>query len=301
METRQLGQDGPHVSALGLGTWPLGGGMGQVDEQTAIDTVRAAIDQGMTLIDTAQMYRSSEARIGKALQGGYRERCFVATKVSRDYTPQGIEEAMQNSLSSLATDYVDLYQIHSWNPRYPIAESMAAMAELQAAGKTRYLGVSNFSAAQMAEALQTAPFHSSQPRYNLFDRGIENEDIPFCQQRGIGILAHSPLAKGLLSGKYHPEHTFPDDDERSSMPRFQGERFKQYLQAADKLAVLAADKGISLVQLSVAWLLAQPGVTCVLVGAKNPHQVDEQIGAAEVSFADDELRWIDTTVAGLIS
>ena len=293
MEYRQLGKDGPQVSVLGLGAWPLGGGMGQVDEGTAIDTVRAAIDNGITLVDTAQAYRSSEAILGKALKGGYRERCFLATKVSGDYSRAGILSAIDNSLRALDVDAVDLYQIHSPDARYPIQESMETMAELQAAGKVRYLGVSNFSAEEMQEALQTARFQANQPRYNLFDREIERADIPFCEQHGIGLLAHSPLAKGLLTGKYSPGHRFPDDDERARMPRFQGDTFTRYLDVATGLAVVAHDKGISLMQLAVAWLLRLPAVTSVLVGAKNPAQVEEHLGAVGVRFSDDELKQIE--------
>ena len=201
MEHRQLGRDGPQVSVLGLGAWPLGGGMGQVDEGMAIDTIRAAIDNGITLIDTAQAYRSSEATLGKALRDGYRERCFLATKVSGNYSREGIQSATDDSLRALDVEAVDLYQVHSWDDHYPIHESLQTMAELQEAGKTRYLGVSNFNAEQMQEALQTARFHANQPRYNLFDREIEQEDIPFCERHGIGLLAHSPLAKGLLTGQ----------------------------------------------------------------------------------------------------
>jgi aryl-alcohol dehydrogenase-like predicted oxidoreductase len=298
VEYRQLGKDGPRVSVLGLGAWPLGGGMGQVDEGTAIDTVRAAIDNGITLIDTAQAYRSSEATLGKALQGGYREHCFLATKVSGDYSREGILSAIDGSLRALDVDTVDLYQIHGPDARYPIQESMETMAELQAAGKARYLGVSNFNAEQMQEALQTARFHANQPRYNLFDREIEQEDIPFCERHGIGLLAHSPLAKGLLTGKYSPGYRFPDDDERAQMPRFQGDTFTRYLGVAERLREVAHDKGLSLMQLAVAWLLRLPAVTCVLVGAKSPAQVEEHLGAVGVSFSDDELRHIETILRG---
>ena len=297
MQNRQLGKDGPQVPVLGLGAWPLGGGMGFVDEGIAISTIHAAIDNGITLIDTAQAYLSSEASIGKALKGGYRDRCFLATKVSGDYSREGIRSAIENSLRALDVDYVDLYQIHSWAARYPIQESMQTMARLQREGKTRHIGVSNLNAHQMREALKTARFQSSQPGYNMFDREIEAEDIPFCEQEGIGILAHSPLAKGLLAGKYTPDHKFPADDERSGFARFQGETFASYLAVADQLKEVAHDKGLSLVQLAIAWLLRLPAVTCVLVGAKTPAQVEEQLGGVGVSFADDELARIDEILA----
>jgi len=267
--------------------------MGPVEESQAIAIIRAAIDSGVTLLDTAQAYRTSETTVGKALKGGYRERCFLATKVSGKYSRADIIAAMDNSLHQLDVDYVDLYQIHGWNSRYPIEESMETMARLQEQGKTRHIGVSNFSVEQMQQALAVAPFHSNQPRYNLFDRQIEAEDIPFCRRQGIGILAHSPLGKGLLTGRYRPGHPFPPEDERSGFPRFQGETFARYVAVADRLKEVAADKGLSLVQLAIAWLLRLETVTCVLAGAKSPQQTEEHLGAVGVEFSAHELARID--------
>ena len=289
MNHRQLGKDGADIPVLGLGAWPIGGGMGNMDDRDCIDTVRTAIDSGITLLDTAQAYRTSEATLGRALKDGYRERCFLATKVSRQYSRGDIESAIENSLRNLDVDYVDLYQIHSWNPQYPIEESMGTMARMQEQGKTRFIGVSNFNAAQMQQAYDIAPFHSNQPRYNMFDRNIEVEDLDFCRQTGIGILAHSPLGKGLLTGKYASGHVFSQDDERARSPRFQGDLFSRYLAVADELKSVASDKNITMVQLAIAWLLRREEVTCVLVGAKNSDQVKEHVGAADVAFSDDEL------------
>lgn len=251
MQHRQLGKDGPEVPAIGLGAWPIGGGMGQVAEQEAVAIVRTAIDSGITLVDTAQAYRTSEATLGRALKDGYRARCFLATKVSGRYSRKDIDAAIENSLRMLDVDCVDLYQIHGWNPDYPIEESMEAMARLQAQGKARYIGVSNFSAAQMRQAYRTAPFQSNQPWYNLLDRGIEAEDIPFCGRMGIGILAHSPLGKGLLTGRYRPGHRFPEDDERSRMPRFQGDLFARYCAVAEQLKGVASDNEVPAVPRAV--------------------------------------------------
>jgi aryl-alcohol dehydrogenase-like predicted oxidoreductase len=297
MEYRQLGEDGPQVPVLGLGTWPIGGGMGRLDDRIAIDTIHAAIDSGITLLDTAQAYRTSEATVGKALVGGYRDRCFLATKASRDYSRQGIVSAIEDSLRALEVDYVDLYQIHNWRPQYPIEESMETMLRLQEQGKTRYIGVSNFNADQMGQALRTARYHANQVRYNPFDRGIEAADVPFCAEQGIGILVHSPLAKGLLTGKYTPGYRFPEDDERSRFPRFQSETFARYLSVADQLGEIAQDKGISLVQFAIAWAMRLPAITCVLVGAKNPTQVQDHLGALGVTFSDDELARIERILA----
>jgi len=293
MQVRKFGKNGPQVTAIGFGAWPIGGGMGRVEEKAAIDTVRAAIDQGITLIDTAQYYMTSEALIGKALKGGYRQRCFLATKVSFDYSRKGILEAMENSLKALQVDYVDLYQIHSWNHEYPIEESMETLADLQRKGKTRFIGVSNFNKNQMQQALKTAPFQSNQPVYNMIDRDIEAEDLPFCAEKGIGILAHSTLAKGLLTGKYKPGYRFPPDDERSGFPRFQGEAFIGYIRLAEQLSEVARDKGISLLQLAIAWALRLPTISSVLVGAKTPTQIADYLGAIAVRFSEEELRRID--------
>lgn len=292
MEFRPLFKGGPNVPVLGFGAWPIGG-MGQVDQQAAINTVRAAIDSGISLIDTAQYYLTSEAIIGEALKDGYRDRSFLATKVSGDFSRAGVEQAMDNSLRALGVDYVDLYQVHWWESRYPIEETMETMAKLQRAGKTRYIGVSNFNAAQMQQAMQTAPFQTNQIVYNLFDRQLEAEDIPFCERHGIGILAHSVLAKGLLTGKYTPDYRFPPDDERSQFPRFQGETFARYLAAAEQLRAVAADLGLTLVQLSLAWVLRLPAVACALVGAKTPEQVEDYLGAVGVKLDDDVLARIN--------
>jgi aryl-alcohol dehydrogenase-like predicted oxidoreductase len=298
MEQRSLFRNGPLVSALGFGAWPIGGGMGNVEEATAIATVHAALDVGITLIDTAQAYRGSEALIGRALAGGRREKAFIATKVSRNYSRAGILGAIENSLRALQTDHVDLYQIHGWNPQHPIEESMAAMAELQRAGKTRFIGVSNFNVAQMQAAQAVAPFQTLQPRYNMFDRQIEAEIAPFCEREGIGILVHSPLAKGLLTGRYRPGHVFPADDERSGSPRFQGETFATYSTVADRLArEIAQPRGLSLVRLAVGWTLRLPAVSVCLVGAKSPDQVRDHTGAVGWQLTDDELRRIDAILA----
>jgi aryl-alcohol dehydrogenase-like predicted oxidoreductase len=297
MEYRDLGKNGPPVSVLGLGAWPIGGGMGRIDEQAGINTIHAAINNGITLIDTAQGYKTSESILGKALKNGYRDRCFLATKVTGDFSRQAIMAAMDNSLKALNVAYVDLYQIHHWNPKYPVEESMEALARLQEQGKTRYIGVSNFDVAQMQRALQTARFQTSQPAYSMFDREIEAEDIPFCEREGIGILAHSSLAKGLLAGKYTPDHKFGSDDERSGFGRFQPGAFARYLAVVDRLKEIAQAKDLNMVQFALAWALRLPAITCVLVGARNPAQVEEQIGAVGVTFSQDELVQIEQVLA----
>jgi aryl-alcohol dehydrogenase-like predicted oxidoreductase len=174
---------------------------------------------------------------------------------------------------------------------------MSEMARLQQEGKARFLGVSNFNAEQMEQAAAVAPIVSSQPRYNMLDRQIELVDLPWCEAKGVGNLAHSPLAKGLLTGKYRPGHVFAADDERSGFPRFQGDLLASYCAVTEKLRPIAEDKGISMVQLAIGWCLRQPAVSCVLVGAKTAEQVQEHAGAAGVIFDDDELDRIESVLA----
>lgn len=299
ISNRQLGPNGPLVPAIGFGAWPIGGGMGAVDERTAVATVRAAIDAGITLIDTAQAYRGSEALIGEALREGYRERCFLATKVSGDYSPAALERALENSLRALRVDCIDLYQIHSWRADQPVEQSLEVMERARVAGKIRWLGVSNFNAQQLARALGAARIHAAQNRYNVLDRGDEAAVLPFCARAGVGYLAHSALAKGLLGGRYTPETRFSAADERSTFRRFSGAEFEAHLALVEKLKVFAAAKGISIVQLALAWILRRPEVTCVLVGARSSDQVVEYADAARVTFSPDELAAIEVTLATL--
>ena len=294
IEHRDLGNGGPSVTVLGFGAWPIGGGLGRIEKTQAIATVRAALDAGITLVDTAEAYRTSEAVVGEALSGGYREKCFLATKVSRDYSPRGIRSAMENSLRALKVDFVDLYQVHGWNPGYPIEDSMEEMRKLRDEGKTRFVGVSNFLPEHMEKAMRVCPIQSNQVRYSLLFRDIEKWTVDFCREHGVGIIVHSPLAKGLLTGRYTSASTFPPDDERSGFADFKGTVFAEHLAAADRLKEVARAKGISLLQLAIAWTLRLPVVSCTLVGAKSPQQVSEHAGAGGVTFSASELREIGT-------
>jgi aryl-alcohol dehydrogenase-like predicted oxidoreductase len=297
MEYRALGKDGARVPVLGFGAWPIGGGFGKVDEADAIRTVRAAIDAGITLLDTAEGYGTSESVIGEALRDGYREKCFLATKASSDFTPAGIRKALENSLRALRTDRVDLYQIHSWDPRVPVESSMEEMRLLQQQGKVRHVGVSNFLPQHMTRAMKVCPIASNQVRYSLLFREIESGTVDFCREHGIGIIVHSPLAKGLLTGRYARSTTFPPDDERSGFPDFQGDLFARHLGKAIRLGEIAGEKGISLVQLAVAWTLRLPVVSCALVGAKSGRQLMEHLGAVGVTFTPSEENRINEILA----
>ena len=267
MDTRALGTGGPHVPVICFGALPIGGAMGTVPEGDAIATVQAAVDAGMTFIDTAESYGTSEALIGRALDGR-RDEVFLATKLSGDHTPEHMARAIENSLRALRTDYVDLYQLHSPRADPPIDETMERLLRLRDAGKIRYIGVSNFSAEQIREAVKHAPIQSSQPVYNMLIRGAEESRLPCCLEHGIGVIPHSVLAKGLLTGRYRPGHRFPSDDERHGRESYTGETFKKALEVADRLGAWASDHGRDLVQLAIAWTLAHPSVTSSIVAPR---------------------------------
>ena len=295
MEYRLLGKDGPRVSVIGLGLWPLVGGMGRVEERDAIATIRHALDNGVTLVDAAQSYENSEELLGKALKDGYRDRCFIATKVSWKYSRADVELAIESSLRKLGVDYVDLYQVHGWwDHTYPIEETMAAMAAVREQGKARFIGVSNFNADQVRRTLSLTGFQSNQILYNMFSRERETEDIPFCESQGVGIIAHTAIARGLLSGRLKAGQRFPKDDYRSQLDRFKGKTFEQCLLVAERLEEVAQDKGMNLVQLALAWILRKNAVSCLLTGAKRPSQIDEQLAAPGTTFSDAELERIET-------
>lgn len=296
MERRQLGRAGPAVPVICFGAWPLGGGMGRVDESVAI--VQRAVDLGITFIDTAEAYRSSEDLLGRALQGR-RDGVFLATKVrGSDLSRAHIMEAIEHSLRALRTDHVDLYQAHWWDERHPIEEAMRALDDLVRDGKVRYVGVSNFTVPQLERALAVRPIASLQPRYSLLAREAEQEVLPFCREHGIGVIVHSPLAKGLLTGKYGPGTTFPADDERSQLPDFRGETYRLHLAVAARLQAFAQARGHSLVELAIAWTLANPAVTSCIVGAKRPDQLDEHVRAAAWRLGPEELAEVDRLLAG---
>jgi aryl-alcohol dehydrogenase-like predicted oxidoreductase len=271
--------------------------MGEVGDRDVAASVEEAIAQGITFFDTAEVYGPSEERLGPLLRS-HRERIFLATKVSgSNLSPEHVREAVETSLRRLQTDVLDLYQIHWFDDRQPLEAGLETMAALQAQGKIRFLGVSNFDVPQMERALKVAPIQSLQPRYNMFDREIEAAILPFCRVQDIGILPHSPLAKGLLAGKYRPGHVFPPDDERSRFDRFQGEKFATYIAKADRLQAIAAARGLTLPQLAIAWTLRDEAVTVCLVGAKTAEQARENGAAGDTVLTNDELRRIEAVLA----
>ena len=298
MDKRQLGTNGPLVSVIAFGAWPVGGGLGSVPEEQGIATVKAALEVGMTFIDTAEGYQSSETVVGKAIRGR-RDEVFLATKLSgSDHSAEHMTSAIETSLRTLGSDYIDLYQLHSPSPEWPIADTMENLARLRDTGKIRYIGVSNFSPEQTQEAMQYAATHSSQPRYNMMWRDLEDDVLPYCLKNGIGVIPHSVLCKGVLGGKHKPGHRFAPDDERRLFNFFRGELFEQTYEVARRLDEWARDQGRDIVQLAIAWVLANPAVSSALVGAKSAEQVYHNARAADWRLTPDDLEEIESLMDG---
>ena len=298
MQTRNLGRIGPQVPVVCFGAWPIGGGMGLVSEDQAVKTVHAAIDAGMTFIDTAESYRTSEAIIGKAI-AGKRNQVFLATKLSgNDHSGEHMGRAIQNSMRALGTDYIDLYQLHSPQKDWPIQETMEHLMSFRENGAIRYIGVSNFSAEQTLEASRFGQIYSSQPRYNMLSREASDSTLPACLEQGIGVTPHSVLAKGMLSGRYAPGHQFTLYDERHMFESFQGEAYERLWRTIERLRDWASDHGQDLVQLAIAWVLANPAVTSAIVGAKTPEQVQHNAAAADWTLTESDLKEIDSIFEG---
>jgi aryl-alcohol dehydrogenase-like predicted oxidoreductase len=275
------------VSRIGLGTWAIGGWMwGGTDEAQSIRTIHEAFDRGITLFDTAPVYGfgRSEEILGKALaQAGRRDRVVIATKVGLDWhdgTPfrnasrARIVKEAEDSLRRLQTDVIDLYQVHWPDPKTPIDETAKAMADLYRAGKIRAIGVSNFSPSQMDEFRAVAPLHTTQPPYNLFERAIEGDVLPYATSRGIITIAYGSLCRGLLSGRMISTTQFSGDDLRKTDPKFRAPRFQHYLHAVEKLEKFAHDTyGKHVIHLALRWVIDRADTTVALWGARRPDQL----------------------------
>tara|TARA_R110000851_G_scaffold308057_1_gene466831 strand:- start:106 stop:1095 length:990 start_codon:yes stop_codon:yes gene_type:complete len=315
METRTFGNTNIQVTPVGLGTWAIGGWMwGGTDEAQSIDTIHRAIDKGIGLIDTAPVYGfgRSEEIVGKALADGRRDQVALATKVAlnwnddqdkvwRDATASRIEREVEDSLKRLQTDRIDIYQVHWPDSKTPMEETARALENLYQAGKIRAIGVSNFTPSQMDELQKTVALHSLQPPYNLFEREIEQEILPYCRENGIATITYGGLCRGLLTGKMQEDTQFTGDDLRKNDPKFQGERYRQYLNAVAELDAFARERyQKNVLALALRWLVDQPGVTTALWGARRPEQLDP-VGEIEGwSLDKDAMAAIDDILARCI-
>jgi|SRR5215207_3727298 len=316
MEQRQLGASGLRVPALSLGTMGFGAASGQfanvglVDLPTARRQVDMCLDAGVTLIDTADVYSAgaSEEIVGKAL-GGRRDRMLLATKVrftmgegpnDAGLSCHHVIEGCEASLRRLGVDHIDLYQLHEWDGQTPIEETLEALELLVQSGKVRYVGCSNYTAWQMVKALGIAEarrlprFVSTQVYYSLQERSIEHEVLPACLDRGLGVLVWSPLAGGLLSGKYRRGQPAPEGarhlTEWSEPPVYDEDKLYDTIEL---LVEIADGHGVSAAQVALAWLLRRPGISTLVIGARTEEQLADNLKAAKLQLGDEEVRRLD--------
>lgn len=311
MERIEIASGIAPVCRVGLGTWAAGGWMwGGSDESDAIETVVSALDMGVNLVDTAPVYGfgAAEDIVGKALRRrGKRDEAVIATKVGlawenssrpvRDARAQRIEKEIEDSLRRLGVEAIDLYQVHWPDPKTPIEETAQAMKKLLDAGKIRAVGVSNFSCEEMQAFAAVCPIATSQPPYNIFERGMETTILPYCKAHGIKMLGYGALCRGLLSGKITAESRFHGDDLRNGDPKFLEPRLSQYLAAVRRLDDLARGRfGKTVLELAVRWVLDR-GVEVALWGARRPHQLHGMEGVFGWKLGQEEMEAIDKILA----
>src|ERR1700749_1083040 len=319
MEYRHLGRSGLMVSEIAYGNWITHGD--QVEEQAAADCVRAALDEGITTFDTADAYAGGRAEevLGRALHGLRRESLGIFTKVywptgdnpnDRGLSRKHVTESLHASLRRLQTDYVDLYQAHRYDHETPIEETMRAFDDLVRAGKVLYVGVSEWRAEEIAAALRVAAelgldrIVSNQPQYNMLWRVIEPEVVPLCEKEGIGQLVFSPIAQGVLTGKYLPGQPPPAGsratDEKSGANFISRVITDGVLTGAQSHKPLADEAGLTMAQLAVAWVLQNPNVASAIIGATRPEQVHDNVKAAGVRLGGDVLARVDAALRPVV-
>lgn len=298
------------ASRVALGTWAIGGWMwGGTDEAESIKTIQEAINLGINVIDTAPAYGfgRSEEIVGKAIvETGKRDQVILATKVGlewqdgavfRNAAKERIEKEIDDSLKRLQTDYIDIYQVHWPDPKVSIEETAEAMGKLYKAGKIRAIGVSNFSVEQMSLFREAAPLHTVQPPYNLFEREIEKDVLPYTQENGLTSLFYGSLCRGLLSGRMTADTKFEGDDLRNVDPKFQADRFPQYLAAVDELnAWVQKAYGKKVIHLAVRWALDQPGSSIALWGARRPDQLNAVKEVGGWKLTEEDMQTINNII-----
>ncbi|MFF4768775.1 aldo/keto reductase [Streptomyces sp. NPDC001255] len=306
--TRHLGSQGLKTSAIGLGTMGMTVAYGASDEKESIATIRHAFDAGVTMFDTAELYGlgsgTSEQLVGRAV-AAFRDEVVIATKfgfdlrdpaqfgVALDSRPEHIREVAENSLRYLGTDYIDVLYQHRVDPRVPIEDVAGTVGELIAEGKVRYFGLSEAGAETIRRAHAVQPVSAVQTEYSLFERGVESAVLPALRELGIGFVPYSPLGRGFLTGEMKPADQYPADDMRSTDARWQPGNFERNANAVQRLKAVAGEKGISVTQLALAWLLAQGEDIVPIPGTRRTTRVDENVAASTVRLSETELRAID--------
>jgi aryl-alcohol dehydrogenase-like predicted oxidoreductase len=327
METRKLGQSDLEVSVLAFGAWAIGGWLwGGADADEAVKAIETAIDNGMTTIDTASVYGfgKSEELVGKAISGK-RDKVQVLTKFGMSWndskgeyffdtqdengkeikiykysSKKQVIEDCESSLKRLKTDYIDLFQIHWPDTTTPVSETMEALDLLIQKGKIRAGGVCNYGMTLLQESLQSFQLASDQVPYSMVNRDIENDVVPYCIDNNIAILAYSPLQRGLLTGKITPGYYFNQGDNRPSTAFYQEPNLSNILNLLVDIKPIAETHGGSLAQVILNWTIRQPGITCALVGARNPSQVMENIGTLDFKLSKEEIGKINGLLDDLI-
>jgi aryl-alcohol dehydrogenase-like predicted oxidoreductase len=308
MKARTLGAHGLQTPSLGLGCMGMSEFYGTPDEREAISTIRRALDLGVTLIDTADMYGqgANEKLVGRALADD-RDRAIVATKagiVRRDDggyagqcgTPEYIKDACDASLTRLNIDVIDLYQLHRVDPAVPIEETVGAMAELVNSGKVRFIGLSEAVPSDIHRAAAVAPISTLQNEYSMFERGIEDETLATCEQLDIGVLAYAPLGRGMLTGRYRSTAAFEQGDWRLSGPRWQEENLDTNIDLVDRLEAFAGERDMTAGQLALAWLLHQRSWIVPIPGTRRVRYLEENAASALLTLSPAELAELEQLV-----
>jgi aryl-alcohol dehydrogenase-like predicted oxidoreductase len=322
MELKRLGKSEVYVTPMAFGAWAIGGWMwGGAEEEAAIKAIHAAYNAGITTIDTAPVYGfgRSEELVGKAMKGISRDKYQILTKFGMNWeTEQGeyffdsvdndgmlfrmhkwaskkrVMKECEDSLRRLATDYIDLYQIHWPDNTTPISETFEAVQQLIEQGKVRASGVCNYNVEQVEEAMQTIQLASNQVPYSMVNRGIEKNIIPQAIEKGIGIIAYSPLQRGLLTGKIQPGHRFGEGDTREGNRFYTDENIRRTNHLLEELRPIAEKYGVTLSQLVINWTMRQPGIACTLVGARNEEQVKNNAEAVSFILSLEDLDQVTT-------
>jgi aryl-alcohol dehydrogenase-like predicted oxidoreductase len=312
----RFGKTDLEITPVGFGAWAIGGGgwaaaWGPQDDEEAVGAIRRALELGINWVDTAAVYGlgHSEELVARALKGvPDADRPYVFTKCSLVWDEGGdisnvlrrdsVKRECEQSLRRLQTDVIDLYQIHWPRPDEDIEEGWSALAELKEEGKVRHIGVSNFDVSQMERANEISPVETLQPPYNMLNRGVEEEILPYCGENDIGVIVYSPMRSGLLTGKMTAERVqnMPSDDWRRNADDFQEPRFSRNLELVERLTEIGEWRGKSPAEVAIAWTLRHPAVTAAIVGGRRPDQVDGIIGAAEFRLSEDEIEEIETAI-----
>jgi len=302
MQLRQLGTTRLHVTPVAMGCWPISGITSlDVNPTDSLATLRMALDSGINFFDTAHSYGTSESLLAEVIRGR-RHELVIASKGGltrrdgrqiHDATPKALREQCQHSLRQLKCQQIDLYYLHAPDPNVPIEDSAGAIAALIAEGSVIAAGASNLSLSELRRFHAVCPLSAIQPPYNLLQRGIETDLVPWCLEQNISLCVYWPLLKGLLAGQLPRNHVFPTTDGRHKYPMFQGTEWQRNQDLLDELRPIAAELNVALATLAVAWTIQQPGITSALCGAKRSWQIQESSAAAALQIPPDAMKAIN--------